>query len=87
MNIQELQANDRWGDWVEAFAVMARDKSIHPVVGDDYVSLKPWRIEDVVEVYYSSEGEGDGDDWLLVGSLKDGRFFSLSAWCDYTGWG
>lgn len=32
------------------------------------------------------EGYNDGDPWLAVGTLKDGRYFFLSAWCDYTGW-
>lgn len=32
-------------------------------------------------------GENDGDHWLCVGTLTDGRWFSLTAWCDYTGWG
>ncbi len=40
----------------------------------------------MTEILGISEGENDGPDWLLFGQLKDGRFFFLSAGCDYTGW-
>lgn len=43
-------------------------------------------IDDVAEVLHQDEGYNDGDPWIMVGRLKDGRFFFLSAWCDYTGW-
>jgi hypothetical protein len=43
-------------------------------------------IDDVATILAESEGENDGDSWLAVGILKDGRYFLLTAWCDYTGW-
>lgn len=43
-------------------------------------------IEEVAEVIRAEEGENDGDSWLAVGRLKNGVYFLLSAWCDYTGW-
>lgn len=43
--------------------------------------------EDVEEILASEVGENDGDEWLMVGRLKDGRWFSIHAGCDYTGWG
>ncbi len=43
-------------------------------------------IDDVASIIKTSEGENDGASWLAVGTLKDGKFFFLSAWCDYTGW-
>ena len=46
----------------------------------------PIRADIVKRVIKSKEGENDGDEWLIVGELWDGRFFSLRAWCDYTGW-
>ena len=39
---------------------------------------------DTIEVY--EEGENDGPDWIVLGQLKDGRWFFLRAGCDYTGW-
>jgi hypothetical protein len=43
-------------------------------------------LDDVAEVIKADEGQNDGDSWLAVGRLNDGRHFFLSAWCDYTGW-
>lgn len=43
--------------------------------------------EDVAEIYGISEGQNDGESWVLYGRLADGRYFSLRGWCDYTGWG
>lgn len=43
-------------------------------------------IEDVEQVIAESTGCNDGDSWLSFGKLKDGRYYFLSAWCDYTGW-
>ena len=43
--------------------------------------------ENVVYVVAKYEGENDGPDWEMVGSLDDGRWFHCQAWCDYTGWG
>lgn len=45
-----------------------------------------FKIDDVKEIHGAIEGENDGDDWIIWGELKDGRWFSLSAGCDYTGW-
>ena len=44
-------------------------------------------IANVDRVIASADGHNDGDSWLAVLRLKDGRFAFLSAWCDYTGWG
>lgn len=43
-------------------------------------------IDDVAEVGGHRDGENDGASWLMWGRLKDGRYFYLSAGCDYTGW-
>lgn len=43
-------------------------------------------IDDVAEIRNAAEGENDGDDWIIWGRLKDGRWFYLRAGCDYTGW-
>lgn len=42
--------------------------------------------EDVAVVIWSRVGVYDGSDWLMLGQLRDGRFFFLAAGCDYTGW-
>lgn len=43
--------------------------------------------EDVAEVVAAQDGFNDGDSWIGVFKLVDGRFAWLTAWCDYTGWG
>lgn len=45
-----------------------------------------FNIDEVEEILATDEGCNDGDSWLAVGKLKDGNYFFLSAWCDYTGW-
>ena len=44
-------------------------------------------FNDIQDVLGMSDGENDEQDWLLIGKLKDGRYFRLKAGCDYTGWG
>ena len=50
------------------------------------VSVERFARKDVAHVEALSEGENDGDPWLCLGELTDGRWFYLEAWCDYTGW-
>lgn len=45
------------------------------------------RWGDIATVERHRDGQNDGDPWLAMGTLKGGRWFFLSAWCDYTGWG
>lgn len=58
---------------------------------DDYdwkkaFSFASFQPKDVKRVIAHDEGENDGPDWLAIGELNDGRWFVLSAGCDYTGW-
>lgn len=43
-------------------------------------------INDVAEVLAADPGANDKQSWMMAGRLKDGRYFFLDAWCDYTGW-
>lgn len=67
-------------DWKEAFVFTS---NIRTATGCDKASFD---IDDVQDVIAADCGENDGDSWMMVGKLKDGRFFFLDAWCDYTGW-
>jgi hypothetical protein len=42
--------------------------------------------DDVAEIIAAVNGENDGDDWVGVFLLKDGRYLRASGGCDYTGW-
>lgn len=46
----------------------------------------PFAREDVTEIVWIEDGENDGPDWLIGGTLQDGRWFFIAAGCDYTGW-
>lgn len=46
-----------------------------------------FQFSDIERVIYARDGENDGADWLLLVELKGGGFGTLSAGCDYTGWG
>lgn len=46
-----------------------------------------YRRSDVAEVLAISNGENDGPDWVGVFRMRDGRFLTVRAGCDYTGWG
>lgn len=71
-------------DWDEAF------KYAHNPTCSQFAtpcSAASFTREDVAELYGISEGENDGASWVCYGRLNDGRYFSLRASCDYTGWG
>lgn len=78
-------------DWEYAFAFASGDGSSRrnaapePAPGAK-VSTKPFDREDVAEIAALSKGENDGNEWLICGTLTDGRVFFLAAGCDYTGW-
>jgi hypothetical protein len=77
MNIDEFK-NDY--DWQEAFCFVGNIRTAHNCASFGF------GLECVAEVIAADEGQNDGDSWVMVGRLTDGRFFFLSAWCDYTGW-
>lgn len=85
--IEELSSLSGYGDWFEVFKYSDGGKSAPEATpGIEGVSLDPFGAGDVAEVLGSVEGENDESDWIMVGRLKDGRFFKVKAGCDYTGW-
>jgi hypothetical protein len=50
------------------------------------ISYAPFDFNEISEVLYADEGENDGESWVGVFKLNDGRFGYVDAWCDYTGW-
>ena len=77
--LEQLKSGDY--NWEEAFDIIKPVPAIFSGVSAD-----PVAIEDVEEIVASVEGENDGPDWVMVGRLKDGRWFAVAAGCDYTGW-
>ena len=69
-------------DWREAF-----DCGNPPsLVAGAFCTTDCFNREDVVRILELSDGINDGNPWVIAGELKDGRWFYLEAWCDYTGW-
>jgi hypothetical protein len=83
LTVAEIQSDY---DWKAAFEVSCRDL-IRPAVPNSKVSLQPAINKDVKTVIAAINGANDGDGWLGIFELNDGRFVSISASCDYTGWG
>lgn len=42
---------------------------------------------DVCEIYHAGTNGDDEPSFAVIGNLKDGRFFSIVGWKDYSGWG
>lgn len=71
------------------FANMKNTITIEDLAEYDWneaLNYAQFSVDQIESIIASSEGENDGDYWLLVVHLKDGRFGYLSAGCDYTGW-
>ena len=88
-------------DWQEVFALAGEADTAHrsedswsynntasihraPILAS--VDTAPFAREDVAEIIWIDDGENDGPDWLIGGTLNDGRWFFIAAGCDYTGW-
>lgn len=69
-------------DWEEVFKYGQPEVAVPGITTD----TSNFDLTNVEEIYASVEGEGDGPDWVAYGKLKDGRYFSIAAGCDYTGW-
>ncbi|SFA91025.1 hypothetical protein SAMN05216312_102183 [Cohnella sp. OV330] len=82
--------------WREAFGYAGKEQGtfatyqgIEPVKVVQFaapVSTEPFDREDVAEIIAMSDGENDGPNWIGIFKLKDGRYASIDAGCDYTGW-
>lgn len=72
-------------DWREAFKYATKPDPCPP--DSPGLDMGGFDRDGVAEVFHLAEGINDEAEWVCVGRLKDGRFFSLRAGCDYTGWG
>jgi hypothetical protein len=85
ITIAQLNSDE---DWKCAFADEGNysegncTKDIQAFNCDD----SPFSRSDVIEILAAEDGENDGPDWVGVFRLRDGRYASVSAGCDYTGW-
>jgi len=70
-------------DWAAAFVYAVQPEPAPPGA---LVDTSPVLREEVAEITHLEEGENDGPSWIIYGRLNGGRWFSLEASCDYTGW-
>jgi hypothetical protein len=89
LTVEELNDDDAY-DWREAFAYAGKDRGngegVPMLCAGADCSAEPFGRADVATIIAAVDGENDGPEWLICGRLKDGRWFALSAGCDYTGW-
>ena len=72
-------------DWAEVFkAEYALPTRALGAPAD--LSTETFARENVKRIIAMVDGEHYGRDWVGVFELTDGRFVSISAGCDYTGW-
>lgn len=71
-------------DWEEAFKYAGNPEAIPTL---EAPVLTGFERGEVASVKHLRNGQNDGEAWVLVGKLHDGRWFRLTASCDYTGWG
>ncbi|MEK5166186.1 hypothetical protein NYE69_28175 [Paenibacillus sp. FSL R5-0527] len=70
-------------NWREAFEAAGAPEVVQFAKS---VFTAPFNREDVAEIIAISDGKNDGPNWIGVFRLKDGRFGTVDAGCDYTGW-
>lgn len=73
-------------NWPSAFDVACGDR-IEAVPPGAVVDLSPFTVSDVDKVIWCEEGENEGANWRAVVLLKDGRYATVNAGCDYSGFG
>ena len=73
-------------DWEEVFGEGDGGNCTQEVDSHDGTPTDPVLRADVVEVLASVNGENDGDSWICIVRLADGRLACCEGSCDYTGW-
>lgn len=73
-------------DWSEVFGEGSGGNCTQDVDSQDGTPTDQVSRADIVEVLASVNGENDGDSWIVVCRLSDGRFCCAEGSCDYTGW-
>lgn len=83
VTLEEIQSSR---DWAEVFGEDSSGETTQDVESLDGTPTSLVLRTDIAQVLASANGENDGDDWLGVFILKDGRYLAAQGWCDYTGW-
>jgi hypothetical protein len=73
-------------DWGEVFGEGTGRNCTQDVESLDGTSTDTVLRKDVAEIIAAVNGENDGDEWVGVFRMNDGRFLAAVGSCDYTGW-
>jgi len=73
-------------DWEEVFGEGTGGNCTQDVESLDGTPAHSATRADVVEIIAAVNGVNDGEEWIGVFRLRDGRFLAAVAECDYTGW-
>ena len=73
-------------DWEEVFGEGCGGNCDGTVESLDNTECSSVRRDDIEEVIASVNGENDGDEWIGVFRMNDGRYLVAVGSCDYTGW-
>lgn len=70
-------------DWEEVFKYAREPAAVPGFTG----STAGFERSDVTKIVATVNGANDESEWLGAFKLKDGRWASIRAGCDFTGWG
>jgi hypothetical protein len=76
-------------DWSEVFGEGGGgncNQQTDAIPDNSEVDTSPPKRTDVAEIIAAVNGENDGEEWIGVFRLTDGRYLVASGSCDYTGW-
>lgn len=81
--LEDLLESD---DWEEVFGEGSGGNCTQDVESLDGTFCNPcWRAG-VYKIIAAVNGENDGDEWIGVFLMRDGRYLAAAGSCDYTGW-
>lgn len=73
-------------DWEEVFGEGSGGNCTRDVDSQDGTPTDQFTRANVVEIIAAVNGENDGEDWIGIFRLDDGRVVAATGGCDYTGW-
>jgi hypothetical protein len=86
ITLEELNSSYNWAEVFADYGSGNTSKDTSPALPDMKVDCTPPCRGDVVQIIAAVNGERDGDAWVGLFLLRDGRFLVARGSCDYTGW-
>jgi hypothetical protein len=83
ITIEELRDSYDWGEVFGEGDGRNCSKTVDSIAG---CPTDPVSLAGVSEIIAAANGENDGDAWVGLFLLSDGRYLIAEGSCDYTGW-